>query len=346
LLKNVKHDESPVIGTNSTIFIGDPDLFYIFEIMNRRLIIVVVFLTAISLAGILLVQLLWIRDAMEIKKEIYEGNLMDNIRIFRSLDWLLGLSLLLTFVLLITLGITIFVIMRQKKISEIKSDFINNMTHEFKTPIATISLAADAIKNPSVAGNREQVQYYANIIKEENKRMDIQVENVLRMASLEHKDVYLDIRRYDIHDLITQAVNIIGLHVNIRKGEIVLELSAADSSYLVDGNHFVNALLNLLDNSLKYTIGEPRIKIRTENTHDGILVMVKDNGIGMKKEVQKKIFDKFYREQSGDIHDVKGFGLGLSYSREVIRLFNGDIRVESEPGSGSTFIIYLPFPGK
>lgn len=263
--------------------------------------------------------------------------------LFHSIILLLSGSVLFTLIILITFTITIRTILKQKKVSEIKSDFINNMTHEFKTPIATISLAVDSINNPIIIKKQDQVRYYTNIIKEENHRMNSQVENILQMSLIDKKEMELNLGKHDLHPLIERAIKNIQLHIEKRNGRLNAQLTAQNTYFDVDENHFINVIQNLLDNANKYSPDKPDIKVLTENNKNGILIRVKDKGLGMSKDALSKIFDKFYRVPTGNIHNIKGFGLGLSYAKAVIQAFNGTIVVESETGKGSLFTIFLPF---
>jgi two-component system phosphate regulon sensor histidine kinase PhoR len=266
-----------------------------------------------------------------------------NKHIYRSILVLLVGSILFTLIILITFSITIIIILKQKKLSEIKSDFINNMTHEFKTPIATISLAVDSINNPKVIKEKKNILYYTGIIKEENQRMNSQVENVLQMSLIDKKDMELNKQMTDIHELIIKAIKNINLQIEQRKGKIEVFLEAENFHFLLDKIHFTNVLFNLLDNANKYSTVSPKIIVRTKNNNNGIIISVEDNGIGMSKETQNKIFDKFYRVSTGNIHNVKGFGLGLSYVKAIVNACKGNITVKSEQGKGSRFEIFLPF---
>ncbi len=265
-----------------------------------------------------------------------------NIHLLKSMAWTLSGSLLLTLIILATFAITIFMILRQKKLSDIKSDFINNMTHEFKTPIATVSLAVDSINNSKIIKEEKEVRYYTGIIREEIQRMNKQVESVLRMSLLDKHELEFNLIETDIHELIDMAVSKVSLLLNERNGEIEVAAKAEDALVKIDPDHFTNALLNLLDNAIKYSEAEPQIVISTRNMDDGLTISVKDHGMGMSKEVQQKIFDKFYRKSSGNIHNIKGFGLGLSYVKAIVEAFGGSISVKSEAGKGSTFNIFLP----
>jgi two-component system phosphate regulon sensor histidine kinase PhoR len=239
-------------------------------------------------------------------------------------------------------GLALYQILEQKKISEIKTDFINNMTHEFKTPIATINLALDAIKNPKIINDNEKVHRYINMIKEENRRMNTQVENVLKISKLENNQLSLTLDDVDIHDVIEETITHLHLVVDDRQGYINTHFKAEKSTIKGDYFHLINVFMNMLDNAIKYSINSPNIDVYTENESKYLIIKVSDKGMGMSKNVQKHIFDKFYREQKGNIHDIKGHGLGLSYVKKMIELHQGKIIVESEKDKGSTFIIKLP----
>jgi two-component system phosphate regulon sensor histidine kinase PhoR len=231
---------------------------------------------------------------------------------------------------------------KQKKISEIKTDFINNMTHEFKTPIATINLALDSIKNPKIINDQDKVLRYIKMIRDENKRMHGQVENVLRISRLEKNQIEVSTEALDLHDVIDDAISHVNLLTLDKKGSINTHLEAIQSEILANHFHMTNVLVNILENALKYSEGKPKIDVFTESTNKNLLVKIEDKGIGMSKNVQKNIFDKFYREQKGNIHDVKGHGLGLAYVKEIIDIHHGTVFVDSEKGKGSTFTIKLP----
>ncbi|MGB3548894.1 MAG: HAMP domain-containing sensor histidine kinase [Saprospiraceae bacterium] len=251
-------------------------------------------------------------------------------------------SLFFAVMILLCFGYTIMVILRQKKVSEMKTDFINNMTHEFKTPIATISMATDNIVHPKVAGNPEKVGRFINIIKQENKRMNKQVEKVLQMAKLDKQELRLSVSKVDLHELIEEAVEYIGLRVEHRDGRATAELNAADPIVEGDETHLASVINNLLDNADKYSPEQPTIVVTTRNRPGGVEITVKDNGIGMTKESRKHIFDRFYRVHTGNIHDVKGFGLGLSYVKKIMDAHHASVNVRSELGKGSSFILFIP----
>ena len=252
------------------------------------------------------------------------------------------LSLLFTLVIVIAYTSAIYQILKQKQISEIKSDFINNMTHEFKTPIATINLAVEAIRNPKIIEDKEKVERYLNMIKEENKRMHAQVENVLRISKLEKKQLDISKDRVDVHDIIHDAMAHVELIVADRGGYINLHLDADNSEVLANDMHFTNVIVNMLDNAIKYSPEAPKIDVYTERVNNYIIIKVKDQGAGMSKAVLKKVFEKFYREHTGNIHNVKGHGLGLAYVKRIIEDHQGEVYGESEKGKGSTFFVKLP----
>jgi two-component system, OmpR family, phosphate regulon sensor histidine kinase PhoR len=259
-----------------------------------------------------------------------------------SMAWILGGSLLFSLFIFSTFALSLFFIIRQKKISEIKSDFINNMTHEFKTPIATISLAADTITNPKVINDEKSIRHFVSMIKKENSRMNKQVETILQIASLDKKEIDFHFENTSLHQIIERAIETIEIQIQQKHGKIRTALSATDSTVYGDAEHLTNLVHNLLDNAIKYSPEYPDITVGTENRQGGIILSVEDKGIGMSKSVQTKIFERFYRQASGDVHDVKGFGLGLNYVRAIIDAHRGNVSVTSEPGKGSRFEIFLP----
>ena len=255
----------------------------------------------------------------------------------------LAAAILFTALILFCFAYTVFVIFRQKKLSEMKTDFINNMTHEFKTPIATISLAADSISSPMVSGDAGKVMRFANIIQQENKRMNSQVEKVLQMSLIDKKDFNLKLTNINLHEVIGRAIENICLQVEKRGGSAHPYLNAENPFVEGDLTHISNIINNLLDNANKYSPEEPEISVHTRNVPNGVQVIVKDKGMGMSKEARKHIFDKFYRVPTGNLHDVKGFGLGLSYVKALMTAHKGQIEVKSELGKGSSFILFFPY---
>ncbi len=251
------------------------------------------------------------------------------------------LSLMFTGFIVFTYASALKQLLKQRQISQIKTDFINNMTHEFKTPIATINLALDALKNPKVIDNKEFISRYHKMIREENRRMHTQVENVLRISKLEKDELDLEKSEINMQEIITDAVTHVSLIVENKGGYIKTHFFAENSNIFGSDIHLTNIIVNIIDNGIKYTEGPPEIDIYTENDSNYIIVKVVDKGIGMSKGVQKKIFEKFYREQMGNIHNVKGHGLGLSYVKRILDDHDAEINVESEKGNGSTFIIKL-----
>jgi len=262
--------------------------------------------------------------------------------ILKSMTLMLSGSVLLTIFLILAFIIAMWAIIKQKKISEIRSDFINNITHEFKTPISTIGLAIDAIDNPKIIENKKQVQYFTQIIREENYRMNQLVENVLRAALLDRKNLKQNIDEVDLHALIQKAVNHTQLQIESRNGKLRVLLVAEDSIIEADAAQVLNAIMNLIDNAIKYSKDAPDIIISTRQSGNRIICAIEDKGIGMSHEVQRKIFDRFYRYTEGNIHDVKGHGLGLAFVKAIVDAHNGRISVESELGKGSRFEVIIP----
>ncbi|MBL7829282.1 MAG: HAMP domain-containing histidine kinase [Saprospiraceae bacterium] len=255
---------------------------------------------------------------------------------------MLLLSVVFTGIIMFSFWYTIQVIYRQKQLSEIKNDFINNMTHEFKTPIATISLAADSISSPMIMGNPDKIKRFVDIIRQENRRMNSQVERVLQMALIDKKDFELKLANVNIHEVIQQAVDNFSLQVEKREGSLRLDLQADKPVIEADVTHLTSVIHNLLDNANKYSPEKPDIIIATRNVPMGLEITVTDHGMGMTKEARKHIFDKFYRVHTGNLHDVKGFGLGLSYVKAIMVAHKGLVDVKSEPEKGSSFMLTFP----
>ena len=252
------------------------------------------------------------------------------------------LSVIFTSIIILAYGSALHQLVKQRKISEIKTDFINNMTHEFKTPIATINLALDAIRNPKVIDDKEKVLRYLTMIKDENKRMHAQVENVLRISKLEKNELNISKDRLNLHDLVEDAITHVELIVEDRQGYIKTFFDAPKASVLANESHFTNVIVNILDNAIKYSPEAPKIEVYTENVGNNILLKIKDHGSGMSKAAAKRVFEKFYREHTGNIHNVRGHGLGLAYVKRIVEDHQGHVSVESEKDKGSTFIIKLP----
>ncbi|MEZ4847854.1 MAG: HAMP domain-containing sensor histidine kinase [Bacteroidia bacterium] len=269
-----------------------------------------------------------------------------NFNAFRGV-WVQAIaSIFFTLIILICFGLTIRILLRQKKLSEMKNDFINNMTHELKTPIATISLAADAMNNPRIRSDINAIERYTGIIKEENTRMHRQVERVLQAARFDRKEIQLKQEKVDIHQLIQKATQNVLLQVHKREGELNLYLDAKNYELEVDKVHITNVIYNLLDNADKYSPEAPVISVSTENLGNRLIIRVSDQGMGISKADQQQIFARFYRVSTGNLHDVKGFGLGLSYVKEIVEAHQGSVSVSSIPGKGSTFEIIFPLADK
>jgi len=251
-------------------------------------------------------------------------------------------TILFTGIVVFCFYYTINIILTQKKLSEMKNDFLNNMTHEFKTPIATISIATDTIKQMITKGKADMAMRFVNIIDEENKRMNSQVGKVLQMARIDKREFRLNIETVQANNILESAAEKISLQVEQKGGNVTLDLQAKNDLIEVDVTHFTNIIHNLLDNANKYTPEKPQIIIRTQEASSGLQIEIEDNGVGIDKEARKQIFDKFYRVPTGNLHDVKGFGLGLSYVQAIVTAHGGTIDVKSELGKGSTFIIIIP----
>jgi len=243
----------------------------------------------------------------------------------------------LLLILIVSFGYTIFSILRQKKISEMKMDFINNMTHEFKTPVSTIMIASEALKDKEINNDRARVERLANIIFEENQRLGSHIERVLNIARIEKNDFKLDIREIDVNEMVTTVLDSMALKLQKHQVTANLHLDAQHATIEADELHFSNILYNLIDNAIKYSPEAPEITISTFNKDDQLVIRVADKGIGMNRDQQAKIFEQFYRIPTGNLHDVKGFGLGLSYVNTIVKKLNGSISVRSEREKGSEF---------
>jgi two-component system phosphate regulon sensor histidine kinase PhoR len=266
--------------------------------------------------------------------------------VFSSIIGLGGLTLFLTLFVVFVSASALYQIIHQKKISEIKTDFINNMSHEFKTPIATINLALDAIGNPKSRLVPEKVERYVKMIREENSRMLTQVENVLRISQLERSRDPIKKVKVDLHSIIDEAIKHIELILADKSGSLSKKYLANETLVFGNKSHLTNIIVNLLDNALKYCENKPKIIVETINHDNFLIIKIKDNGIGMNPATQKKVFDKFYRATSGNIHNVKGHGLGLAYVKKIIDFHKGEIKLESKLNEGTTFRIALPIDQK
>lgn len=270
----------------------------------------------------------------------------DKNYIIKKMGGLIVASIFFTCIIISAFALTIRTMFRQKNLSEIKSDFINNMTHELKTPLATISLAIDALVNEKVIHDTEKIRYYSAMIKDENKRMNKQVEKILQAARLERQEIKLNLQELNAHDIIHKTADNLALQVQEKNGSITLALNADKYVIEADDVHFSNIIFNLLDNAIKYSKDNVPLQINVETSIAGngmLAIKIQDNGIGMSKETQNRVFEKFYRAHTGNLHNVKGFGLGLSYVKAITEAHGGKVKVESALGKGSTFTVFLPF---
>ncbi|TCZ69926.1 sensor histidine kinase [Flaviaesturariibacter aridisoli] len=261
-----------------------------------------------------------------------------------QLRWKFALAILFVVIVFAAFGFTLYTMLRQKKLAQIKNDFINNMTHEFKTPIATISLAVDALRNEKVQADVKKLSYFSEIIKEENQRMNRQVETILKAALLERQEIQLNRKELDAHQIIQDVADNFMLRLQEKGGSLGLSLDADNPVIYADEVHFSNLVNNLMDNAVKYSKENvpPRIQLTTSADERRFFIRIEDNGIGMNRETLKRIFEKFYRAHTGNIHNVKGFGLGLSYVKSVVEAHQGHIKAESTLGKGSAFTMDFP----
>ncbi len=264
-----------------------------------------------------------------------------NAFLMDSLSMQISLSIIFVLIILITFFISTYIILRQKRVSAMKTDFISNMTHEFKTPIATIRLAGDSLKNDKILSNQKMREQFIGIISQETTRLNNQVEKVLEISSLDKGEIKLKLQNHDIHAMLDEVVKTFDLSIKQESGKIATELKAENTQYLIDKEHMMNVISNLIDNAIKYSKSEPDITITTYNKNKWIYISVKDRGIGMDQATLTKIFERFYRASDINIHNVKGFGLGLHYVKEIVSAHKGLVDVKSTTGKGSTFTIKL-----
>jgi two-component system phosphate regulon sensor histidine kinase PhoR len=262
--------------------------------------------------------------------------------VLNEMRWMIAGAIFFTLVIIAAFYVTVNALLRQKKLSEIKNDFINNMTHEFKTPLATISLAVDALRNEKVTGDRQKSEYFSAIIKEENKRMNKQVETILQASLLDRQEQQLNLHPIHAHSLIQDAMENFHLQLEGKGGRAEMQLNAKNDMLDADEVHFTNLISNLIDNAVKYSKDNLLIRITTHSTARSLVIRIEDNGIGMSKETQRRIFEKFYRAHTGNLHNVKGFGLGLSYVKTIVDAHHGKIKVESVIGKGTVFTLEFP----
>lgn len=262
--------------------------------------------------------------------------------LLNMIGWL-AISAIFIVIVIISFWYTVVTMFRQKRLSEMKTDFVNNMTHEFKTPISTISLASEMLLRPNVFESGDKTQKYANIIYDENARLQNQVEQVLQISILDKGDMKIKPKEMDIHKVIRNVSDNFRLGLKEQKGKIKIELNAKPSIIVADRVHVMNIISNLLDNAKKYSAKNPEISISTKSVKEGVIITVTDNGVGISAEHQKQIFKKLFRVPTGNIHDVKGFGIGLYYVKTMIEAHGGTIKVKSGLGNGSSFELFLPF---
>lgn len=266
-----------------------------------------------------------------------------NKYILNRMMLLLIMSSLFVIIVIVSFISSVLILVRQKKLSEMKTDFVNNMTHEFKTPIATISLASEMLTNPVIQDSKEKIAKYAIIIYDENNRLKAQVEQVLQISVLEKKDFKLMKKEFNIHEVIENAVENYQIVIEQKDGEVLMDLRAEPSHIFADPVHFYNIISNLIDNAIKYSEKAPVIRISTQSVSKGVMITVEDNGIGISPEYLKLVFKKLYRIPTGNIHDTKGFGLGLYYVKTMVEAHGGKIKLKSELKKGSTFELFFPY---
>ncbi|NOX48014.1 MAG: HAMP domain-containing histidine kinase [Chlorobi bacterium] len=253
--------------------------------------------------------------------------------------WLISSFVLFTAIFFFAYAV--FIILKQKRYSEVQKDFINNMTHEFKTPISTIGISANVLSNPEITNDPERLRNYTQIIAEQNKRLENQIEKVLQLATLEKHKLKLKMERLDLHEIIKSVTKGFRLNIEKNKGVISCDMGAKEAFVVADKQHLVNMVYNLLDNAIKYSNGPPEIHIETRNKNGMLYFTIRDKGIGIDKKHIKKVFDKFFRVPTGNVHNVKGFGLGLNYVKSIVNEHKWKIHIESEVGKGSRFIIVM-----
>lgn len=266
----------------------------------------------------------------------------NRVFVLNQMQFYIGMSVLFILIIIAGFWFIINMLFRQKKISEIKNDFVNNMTHELKTPIATISVSSEMLMNDHIAGDVFKSRQYAKIIYDENNRLREQVDHVLQVAMLEKRDFQLKLSEFDAHETIDQVIRKFDLTINTRDGAFHKRLNAAQPAINADKNHFINVIQNLIDNAIKYSPEKPQVTISTRSSNEGFYLEIEDQGIGIEPHNQKLIFEQFHRIHTGDVHDVKGFGIGLYYVKTVIEAHGGKVSVTSRAGKGSSFTVFIP----
>lgn len=260
----------------------------------------------------------------------------------QRMSTIVGLILCLLFISFTFTFVSLYSYYRQKKLSEVTNEFTNNMTHEFKTPISTISLACEALSDPNLHSDAAMREAYISIINDENERLKNMVSNILQIARLKKGQVKMDVELLDIHELIHKVTDSLALQIKSSNGSLNFALNADDPTVFGDRQHLSNVIINLIENAIKYSIEKPDILINTQLKDKYLMISVTDHGIGIPKKSLGEIFNNFYRVPKGNVHNVKGYGLGLGYVKKIINLHKGKIQVQSEEGKGSTFTIYLP----
>ena len=303
--------------------------------MNKRSVSILSGLMVFAMLGIVFTQLFWIKDDLELREE--QGKMMANQMIVPVI-----LSIFFLLVMSTSFFLIIRVMFKMKRLSRVKTDFINDMIHEFKTPIATISLASEMLLDSDVNNFPYKTKRYASVIYDENGRLQKQVEQVLQLSVLDKDEFSLKLKEVDLHRIIRKMAEYFSIDVKRRGGTIITELEADHHHLMAYKTHLSNIVSNLIDNAIKYTPESPEIKISTKNENDRIILMVSDNGIGISKENQKHIFKRLYRVPTENLHDVKGFGLGLFYVKTMVEAHLGKIKLKSELNKGTTFILELP----
>jgi two-component system phosphate regulon sensor histidine kinase PhoR len=307
----------------------------VYMIMNKKSVSILSVIMVFAMLGIIFTQLFWIKDDLGLRKE--QGQTMNHQMIFPII-----LSIFFLLIMSTSFYMIIRVMFRMKRLSRVKADFINDMIHEFKTPISTISLASEMLLDADVNNFPYKTKRYASIIFDENSRLQKQVEQVLQLSLLDKDEFSLKLKEVDLHRIIRKMTEYFSIEVQKRGGSIITELEADQYLLMAYKNHLTNIVSNLIDNAIKYTHESPEIKIITKNENGRIILMISDNGIGISQENQKHIFKRLYRVQTENLHDVKGFGLGLFYVKAMVEAHMGKIKIKSELNKGTTFIIDLP----
>jgi len=318
---------------------------YTFKSVRKNLFLVIIVINSIALLGIFFTQAYWVREAFDLMGEQLTDGARIPLKGVSDQIWIV-LPVIFAVILIIGFPYSLYIFNRQKQVSDMKSDFINNMTHEFKTPIATISLASEMLMKKTIQEDSSKTQRYARIIFDENTRLQNHVEQILSVSLLERGQFRLKKREVNMNEIIAEVVENFSLTVKERDGEIKTHYCANNFILYADKAHLTNVITNLLDNANKYSPEKPWIRIGTQNTENGLIITVEDRGIGISLENQQQIFKKLYRVPTGNIYNVKGFGIGLYYVKTIVEAHGGHINIKSELNKGSRFDVYLPFVSK